>query len=270
MCLQPSVWLAKVTQGPVVGHTLRLGASFSVLGFHVSVCTLEFSVYYGPPSCVICGAASQDTWVIRTLCDKSNYYPAVAVDTVRATTFVLLFGVGSFLCYKIFHHLRRNKKSKKTKCLLEEADAESVISEVSSEGCHSSGSFGDGEASTDTLSLTDSEDDDVMGLSPSSHLEPVFFSKNSGIHFRKPPICPSTPVDVLGGSPRISWLEQSNDTSLSYEYDGAASLRGNFSPGSLQERTRRTQEFLESSGDEFFSDSKLPQYHHCDLLRLSL
>lgn len=170
------------------------------------------------------------------------------------------------MCYKIFHHLRRNKKSK-TKCL-EEADAESEISEVglSIEGCHStcSGSFGDGEASTDTLSLTDSEDDVVMGLSPSSHLEPVFFSKNSGIHFRKPPICPSTPVDVLGGSPRFSWLEQSNDTSLSYEYDGAASLRGNFSPGSLQERTRRTQEFLESSGDEFFSDSKLPQYHRSD------
>ncbi|XP_076352963.1 uncharacterized protein LOC143248463 isoform X2 [Tachypleus tridentatus] len=142
----------------------------------------------------------------------------IVMNPVRATSVLLLLGVGSFICYKLYNQLKR--RLRKTSGSEDFSDSEELLngdenydpccikskyfgpkdffceeSDIS-ETSHSSKvdtNSAPGDRDTTSDDLTDEES--VMGITSSNQYEPVSFNKTSGVHFRKIHPFPSTSDD---------------------------------------------------------------------------
>lgn len=156
-------------------------------------------------------------------------------ETVRATSVVLLLGVGSFVCYKLYRRLRRHLKRKRdasglgghgaklrgriaaaggkfsadpppdlrriTECYFGPSFDSDDASELS-DSCPVNGrnaSSGLADTSSSCGSWSDAEDGWSMGVGSSNPYEPVHFDSRSGdVRFRgsRSNVPPSSPLDV--------------------------------------------------------------------------
>ncbi|CAN8004417.1 unnamed protein product [Ixodes hexagonus] len=221
----------------------------STLGVQVSVCGLEFSAFYGPPcpGCAvavdvsgkttvptssipdwICGAngtpGASPTWDAIPLGDQQRSSACFLFnDRVRTTSVILLLGVGSFVCYKLYRQLKQRLRKKRSKkdpssknthirswitdvdpncphdCYLE-SDDESEISETTrQDNTSEEASFGDADTNSSCGGLSDVEECWDMGVTSSNPYEPVRFDTHSGnIRFQgcQAPKAASTPLNI--------------------------------------------------------------------------
>ncbi|XP_067126825.1 uncharacterized protein [Centruroides vittatus] len=203
-------------------------------GLRSSLCTLELAVYYGSPPCPLCARWAGPEPGIPLVWSRGNLTAArrllsdgcpVPAETVRAAGILLLLGIGSFVCYKLFRRLRLDLRKKcdcdselfeafgssqwvseellsrdapsDDECVEEkyfgpesfgDSDAQSRISDTSQSldtDCNS-GSWGDREFTSDSPQLSDSGEE-IMGISASNHCIPVFFDKTNGVFFNYHP-----------------------------------------------------------------------------------
>lgn len=142
---------------------------------------------------------------------------------VRTTSVILLLGVGSFVCYKLYRQLKQRLRKKRPKkdpssrsahvrswitnvdprCPHDryvESDDESEISETTHRDDTSDGaSFGDADTNSSCGGLSDIEERWDMGVTSSNPYEPVRFDTHSGnIRFQgcQAPKAASTPLNI--------------------------------------------------------------------------